>query len=363
MSSRSSDVNVRRFEQVEAAFDRAWHAASGDRCESSYRFAGESARLRIVGQALANQVRPAIAHLSAAAASAPLLTIDLWDERESTVRGPVAPEHHAAGRTWRIGDGLFAASSDGRLVSHQLGRSVVWLDRAARRIVGWFADGRDLSLHQRGKPLQLLLALWASDRGLQAVHAALVARNGVGALIPGGSGAGKSTAALTCLRAGYRYFGDDWVGVGSTAGGAVVGHGLYNSLFLDPNHAERFPYLQPHIITPRDQSPGKSLILLRNLFPDQLGDCATIRALALPRIVTHAPTRVRPAAKRDALLVLVPSSVFAMHPRPGRDGIDRLARLVQQIPAYWLEIGDDLEEIPRRVDEILAAVGAGPSRH
>ena len=54
--------------------------------------------------------------------------------------------------------------------------------------------------------------------------------------------------------------------------------------------------------------------------------------------------------------MLVPSCVFAMRPRAGREGIDWLARLVQHIPAYWLEIGRDLGDIPRRVDEILAAV-------
>jgi hypothetical protein len=37
----------------------------------------------------------------------------------------------------------------------------------------------------------------------------------------------------------------------------------------------------------------------------------------------------------------------------GREGLDRLQRLVQQVPVYWLELGTDLEQIPRRVEEIL----------
>jgi hypothetical protein len=357
MKRSSTDVNLARFERVSATFDRAWNGAPEGRQESTYRFAGEPARLRIVGQILAQAVRPAIAHLRSDAVAAPRVTIDLWDERASAVRAPVEAALGATGKAWRIGEGWFAASSDGRFISHALGGSLVWLDRETQRIVGWFADGNGLSLHQRGKPLQLPLAVWASDRGLQAVHAAMVARNGRGVLIPGNSGSGKSTAALACVAAGYCYLGDDWIGIGETVGASVPAYGLYNSTFLEPNHARCFPYLQPYLIAPRDQSEEKSLVLLSAAFPDCLASCATIRALALPRIVAGAPARIYPARRRDALLVLVPSSVFSMHPRPGREGIDRLARLVLQIPAYWLEIGSDLDEIPRRVDDLLAAVG------
>lgn len=354
-----STLSAERFARVAAAFDSAWRAASAESCAAIYGFAGATARLRIVGQSLARHVHPAIAHLRVDdATSTPTLTIDLWDETVSGVRGLGGSEHHADGRSWRIGDGVFAASPDGRLVSHQLRSAVVWLDRHTQRIAGWYADGEDVSLHQRGKPLQVLLALWASDRGLQAVHAALVARRGSGALIPGSSGSGKSTAALSCLRAGYTYLGDDWIGVSEATDGSVRGHGLYNSTFLEPHHATRFPHLSPHLIAPRDASEIKSLLLLTDVFSAQLGSAATIRAIALPRIVDGASGRVRPAAKRDALLVLIPSSIFEMHPRSGRAGVDRLAWLVEQVPAYWLEIGRDLSEIPRRIDEILAATGA-----
>src|SRR5258705_148353 len=134
---------------------------------------------------------PSTTYTGGPAESTARLKIDLWDAREVGVPGLSAAERHAQGKTWTLGDGLFAASPDGRIVSHELRGSIVWLDRRAEQIVGWFADGGDLSLHQRGKPLQMLLALWASDRGLQAVHAGMVARVGDGVLVPARSGAGK----------------------------------------------------------------------------------------------------------------------------------------------------------------------------
>jgi hypothetical protein len=56
--------------------------------------------------------------------------------------------------------------------------------------------------------------------------------------------------------------------------------------------------------------------------------------------------------------MLAPSSIFTMRPRSGREGVDRIAALVDRLPAYWLEIDGELAAIPRRMDEILARAGA-----
>jgi hypothetical protein len=234
---------------------------------------------------------------------------------------------------------------------------VTWLDRRTAHLIGWFDDGQRLSLYQRSRPLEVPLALWAHDRGVQAVHAAAVARNGHGVLIPGKSGSGKSTVALACLDAGYHFLGDDWVGVDAAPDGAFTAHALYASALLDPAHAMRFPHLQRYAIPFSGSGRPKSLLLLGPLFPARLGRSATLRALALPRIVERATVGCRPASKADALRILAPSSILTLRPRSGREGLDRIARLVDRLPAYWLEIDGDLDEIPRRMDEILARIG------
>ena len=93
----------------------------------------------------------------------------------------------------------------------------------------------------------------------------------------------------------------------------------------------------------------------RPLWADKL-DAATTRvcALALPRLGDGPGTRVRPASKREALMALVPSSIFTMRPRGGRAELERLGQLVRELPAYWLEMGSRLDDIPHAVDEILA---------
>lgn len=356
-----NDISRTRFRRAAEIFEELWSGGARAGHESHLEICGAPARLRIAGDVLASRILAPLAHL-AAAAGEPRLTIDLWDERDAGVTGLPAAEEQAQGRAWTLGDGVFAASPDGRIVSHQLRRSIAWLDRGAERIVGWFAAGDDLSLHQRGKPLQMLLALWASDRGVQAVHAGMVARDGAGVLVPARSGAGKSTSVLACLAAGYTCLGDDWIGIGAGGDGGFVAHGLYGSTSLEAEHARRFAALEPHLIPPTDANERKSLVLLAPLFPQRLGTSARLCALALPRIVDRAEAAWRPASKRDAILMLAPSAVFAMRPRAGREEVERLAEIAERVPAYWLELGRDLETIPRCMGEILAAAGGAARR-
>ena len=51
--------------------------------------------------------------------------------------------------------------------------------------------------------------------------------------------------------------------------------------------------------------------------------------------------------------MLAPSSIFTMRPRSGREELERLAVMVERLPAHWIDIDDDLAAIARHVDAIL----------
>lgn len=354
MVPSTADENRRRFERLRDAFGRAGGAAAP--AASSHRFAAAEVRFRVAGETLCQHIEAPFAHLRVPpSAAAPALAIDLWDVRETGVAGLEADAAHAVGREWDLGDAPLASSPDARFVSYGAGGGVAWFDREAPRIVGWYQDGTRLSLHQRGRPLQMLLALWASDRGLQPVHAALVARDGRGVLIAGRSGAGKSTVALACLEAGYTYLGDDWAAI-ETSGASAIGYGLYGSAFLEAEHARRFARVHAGFVRPSERD-AKSFVLLSRSFPERLGTSARVVALALPRLVDVGPSSFRPASKKEALLAMVPSSILTMQPRGGREGVGRLAGLVRDLPAYCLDVGRSIEGIAPCIEALLAAAG------
>jgi hypothetical protein len=230
-----------------------------------------------------------------------------------------------------------------------------YYDRATRRIIGWCSSINGLSQYELGRPLHFSLGYWCSDHEIQLVHGGLVSRNGEGVLLAGAGGSGKSTASLMCLSAGFDYLGDDYIGVLAGSDSTLLGHSIYNSSHLDPEHARRFPELWRHAIPATQPFEDKSLILLSDVFPESLGRSARIRALLLPRVADADESGVRAASKGDALLRLAPSTLLLL-PGQSRRGLDFMARLVKAVPCFWLDLGRNLESIAPRVDEVLAGV-------
>ncbi|GGJ61476.1 hypothetical protein [Deinococcus aquiradiocola] len=86
----------------------------------------------------------------------------------------------------------------------------------------WTPDGRfhltvtphgsQLALHPGASPAERLLAFTETQRaaGLLALHAAVLHRGGRTVAVTGHSGAGKSTAALRLLQAGWTLVAEDW---------------------------------------------------------------------------------------------------------------------------------------------------------
>lgn len=346
------------FASLQTAFAKSASACPDQLFESRYTFAGHSVRMRIVGRRLAEYLCLPFSHLRARdkAEPGPHLTIDLWDEEVTDIPCPTPLTRSAFGSQWRVANGLLTSSSDGRFVGYQVRQSLIWLDRQSWHILGWMASATQLSLYERGKPLHLLMSIWYEDRNVQIIHSGCVSRNGQGVLFPGMARAGKSTSALACLSAGFDYLGDDYVVLQAQDDGVFMGHSLYNSTWLELDHLTRFPALASHAIYGPYPWEEKPLILLSQVCPDRLAMSAEIRVLAFPRIVAARSTRWYPASKPQAFLQLAPSSLFAESLRPGARAFARLAQLIEHVPAYWLELGRDLSEIPERVQELLTEV-------
>jgi hypothetical protein len=309
------------------------------------------ARLRIVGPALAAQVERSLSHLwlREEPSGSAELSIDLWDESATGV--------HCAGCEVRQGQDVghqVSASSDARYVTYHVVQTKSAVDRAERRIVGWVGSATEVTHYERGRPLLPPLLRWLMDRGIQALHAGLVARDGRGVLLAGPSGTGKSTTALACASAGFAYLADDCVGL-EAADGVYVGHSLFTSANLEPTHLEnRLPSLSSHGIRGRLHREDKSLLLVSDIAPGGLARAVRVVAVALPRVRPDTRTSLRPATRVEALLRLAPSSTYMFaHARGARATFDTLARMIEAVPSYWLDLGPDIDQIAPKVDEIL----------
>lgn len=337
----------RQFDALEAGLGRC---ADGFE-ESHFTFGGLPVRLRVAGRRLASLVARPFVHLRSdpSAADDVRLDIALWDERETGVHPqPLRPEVTGA-------EGVTEIAETGRYLQQRKPAHTICLDRLRNRLVGVFALDDDVEVYERGKPFARLLAEWYADHGVAVMHAGLVARGADGVILAGKGGSGKSTTALACVRAGFDFLGEDYAALQFPDAGGVVGHSAYNSAFVSPETAVRFPELDRHLVASRDASEPKSVVLLADMWPSRLAARVPVRAVALCRVTDAARCRVRPASRAEALLAIGPSSLLQIHGRR-RDSLDRLARLVSLVPCFHLDLGCDLASVPSGVEAVLAQV-------
>ncbi|MDQ6888010.1 MAG: hypothetical protein M3068_12045 [Gemmatimonadota bacterium] len=348
----------RGLEHAAAAWEQALVARPELVRESAFLFGGRRVRMRVVGPALAHALTRPFSHLRTTSRSAqPLaLSIDVWDERESGVPYPSSGDISDPESVWPSPPGALAASVTSRFIRYDCPAWVTWLDRAARRIIGWRSCADRLSMNERTRPLPFLLPVWYADQGIETVHAGLVAGDGRGILFCGSGGAGKSTCSLACLSSGLDFLSDDHVGLEEREDGTIVGHSMFASTRVEPDHLLRFSRLAPHAIRSRDPVDTKSLLFPAEIFAERVKPSVPIRVIALPRITSEPSSAVRRATRSEALRAIAPSSLIQMPFGNTKRRFAALAHLAERVPAYWLELGPDLDEIPRRAESLLRAL-------
>lgn len=339
------------FGSLRQAWEQERRRDPGALFEAGYVLAGRTVRLRIVGHRLARQVARPFAHLrEASTPGVPELTVDLYGGRIGEPASPAGPMPVPAA-------GVLASSVDGRMLIYERPDSLLVFDRWDGHLVGRIDPGGPGTGRERARPLSLPLAVWCGDRGIQVAHAGLVAREGQGVLLGGASRAGKSTAALACAVAGFDFLGDDCVALRRGADGTFEGHSLYSSAGLDPRQLAWFPALAGSATDPVPGDDEKANVFVAEVFPGA-PRMAPIRLLVLPRVVTAGPLAVRAATKAEALLALAPSSLIK-RAVPARPVLRGLARLVERVPCYWLDVDTRLDGIPRRIEALLTEVLRG----
>jgi hypothetical protein len=334
-----------------AALSGGFERAAAQKCrEFQLRVAGYPVRIRVAGDEWADMVAASMGHLqSDSFTGEPALTIDVWDVRDTNVAAPPLAEPDATAPPI-----LMKTSADGRFVGEERHHGMIWLDRSGDRIVGFCLGVTRLNLDERARPFHKVLSAWLEDRGVQFVHSGLISHANKGILFVGNGGAGKSTSSISCLQSGMGYLGDDFIGLG-IEDGRFIGHGLYASCLLNVHHIKRFPDLQPLAHAPHYDYEEKFVLYLTEAFPGCLRQRIAIDALMLPRVVDSELTTFRRAKKSETLMAIAPTSVMLL-PRPNRAAFERLTRLVESTPSYWLELGRRVDLIPAAVRELAESL-------
>jgi hypothetical protein len=343
-----------------ALFERA---SRGRERVFDFQILGRRVRLRLAGDALYGVLTHAIRHHGLnGAVSDPDLEIYAWDEHSTGVaadlRGIPALGEEDPERGLIHDPRTIVHGSNG-FVSVQ--GTVPWAaqgyEGALRTAFLWAREPSVLGAWgERTKPFLEIFHAWLIDSPWQPVHGGAVGRAEGGVLLAGGPGAGKSTTVLSCVRAGWLYAGDDFIAINSDGDEALAGN-LYGSARLVVDMADRFTEYRSAEIGTVSLGDGekRELILSDVLPPDRFGGFP-IKAILLPRISGGQRSKLQPASRAEATVAIGAVTMHLL--RAGaRAAFEKIAASAAATPAYWLDLGDDIDELPAPIGSEL---GVGP---
>jgi len=366
-----SDEHPGGFAQIERVAESfaAAEAAAGGVESRSFALAGCTVRLVSTSPEMLRRLSTAFTHLALDDPPEPEFTIHLWDSATAGTPPPPLP---------RVPDGqppgAFVYYSDERLrVGYQLGTSgdarvlavyphrptpvLSVLDKERQEGWYWVEDAQRIPYWEQATPMVYLLDWWLRGRGLHLLHGGAVGRPSGGVVLVGKSGSGKSTSTLSTLQSDLGYAGDDYVAVASEPEPFV--HGLYSSGKLMPNHVERLPFLLTALANSNQLDVEKAVVYAHEEWPDNVSAGFPLRAILAPQVVLGSvEAKVVEISRVSGLAALAPSTVFQMHTQGG-DSLARMRRLVEIVPCYRLELGSDMESIPRVISALLDRLGEG----
>jgi hypothetical protein len=191
----------------------------------------------------------------------------------------------------------------------------------------------------------------AKRRGRFGLHAGAVSRDGAGILVPGSTGAGKSTLTLALACAGLSFVSDDLVFLTGDESRTIAALGLSEDIDLTLRTVELLPEVAGLIGPAHDGWPKRTLAPAEALGAEVALTCQP-QVLVFPRIAGSVRSQLEPLARSDALLELAPNVVLT-EPDAAQAHFDALAALVNHCRCYRLHTGTDLVEAARIVAALL----------
>jgi hypothetical protein len=270
---------------------------------------------------------------------------------------------------WRSAEaadqGFIAAleGTDYRAFWDRPGHAVHLFDR--RRAIAIYAvrSRRDFRSWERSIPIRHILHWWTQSQPAgQLIHAGAVGTRAGGVLLLGASGAGKSTTTLACLAGGLAIASDDFVLVTQGAHAAEI-HSVSSTAKLSRAALLRFPELATKMANPQEPEPEKALFFLDRFSPSPLVGRMPLKAVVMLNRLDRRDTSFAPVNAAAALQASAPNTLFLL-PGDRTQAFTRIAQIFRGHPCFRLDLGDDLAQIPQRIGELLAKLGAHPmTRH
>lgn len=338
------------FDLIYETFSSAERSAGGP-VDFFCEIGGYTVRLRFAGPALIPYVMPALQHLVLSSGAKPDFNICLWDSVSTRTEMPPPPWSE---RDYAPRCGIKGFSDDRiQTAFNPLSAILSLCDLQRDLALFWIRDARQLPFFERGAPLLSIFSWWMGSQGRQLVHGGAVGFPEGGALLVGKSGSGKSSTCLRCLDSPLSYAGDDYCLVSSAPSRHL--YSLYSSGKVEAKNLSNFPYLEKSLSNAEYIEKEDARFFLHPEFAAKLSMGFPLKAILLPRVTGRTKTTLKKTTAAAALLALAPSTILQL-PEAGGVAFKTLAQIAREVPSYVLELGSDVEKIPRTISQLLTSL-------
>ena len=229
------------------------------------------------------------------------------------------------------------------------GAGGVQIAAGGRRAALWLSRTRSIA---DDALLSFSVAELLKSFGTYTLHGAALAKDGLGVVLCGASGSGKSTSSVALVAGGYDYLSDDYPLWRMTEGGPrLLSFALPFKLL--PSTLGFFPEIEARPAAPG--SDGKIAFIPSRAFATRAVEAATPALLLFPTIVDSPKSELMPLGQARTLEMLLPHALVTFDPDLARAQFQALGELVRSCEGFLLRFGRDVRALPALVDELLAA--------
>jgi len=208
--------------------------------------------------------------------------------------------------------------------------------------------------------LDLVFCLLGRHRGFTVLHGAVLEKNGLGVLLLGESGCGKTTAALALIRGGFRIVTDECAVLWNRG----RQRGRFSGILVPPMVVGR-PF---RALSRLEQTLGQSKILGKNVvsIPKDRVRSKSVKVAAIfslrrpeSRTAMHQATPLTPP---DAFAILM-SQVLDPVTSGRVESCEAMLKFVEKTSAYQVTAGSELATLPAFIERLATGRAPNSRRH
>lgn len=186
------------------------------------------------------------------------------------------------------------------------------------------------------------------------LHAAALSHNGVGYLISGDGGCGKTTSALTLVRSGFDYVSDDSLLLDDRAG-VIRAYPWYRDFHVSPDIWARYDELN-HIATEDLAEGEKFSVDVSRYFKGAPKKWIEPDVILFPRITSRKTSILNPLSPMEIFTRLMKQILLGSDPVLVEQQLEMIKKLVQETDGFELLSGEDLLEEPGKLSSLITSL-------